>query len=87
MRINIWIVLIVLIASGAALSRCRRNSISAFAMRFVRPSGRVCMSWASKMVPSRQDASFPAAETPACRPLVVSRNVLLAKGDLSLSRT
>src|SRR5262249_38072037 len=43
--------------------------------------------WASKMVHSRQDASFPTADILACHPLVVSRNVLIAKGDLSLSRT
>jgi hypothetical protein len=42
------------------------------------------MSWASKMVSGRQGASFPAAETPARRPLAFSRNVLVAKGDLRL---
>ena|SRR5215831_12943113 len=36
------------------------------------------------MLPSRQGASFPAAETPARRPLAFSRNVLVAKGDLRL---
>jgi hypothetical protein len=36
------------------------------------------------MVPGQQGASFPAAETPARRPLSFSRNVLAAKGDLRL---